>query len=77
MVNKPIRESFISGEPAVAVTIGHDFVDRLSGRFRSDLSEALLHVVDEVRLSLDVTGRSTKTTVGLVQQHPSVGGEII
>ena len=76
MVYKSILECFICREPAVAVTVSHNLVHGLTRCLGGDLRETLLHVIDQVSLSLDVTGCSTEPTVRLVQQHSSVWGDV-
>ena len=76
MVNKSILQRFFGAKPPVAVAVFRDLLQGLAGRLSGNLSQALLHVVNQVGLGLDITSRSTKTTVGLVQQDSRIGGDV-
>src|SRR3954468_7175381 len=76
VVDEAVVERLLGVEPAVAVAVRVDLLDRLAGLSRGDLGKALLHVEDEGRLGLDVGRRAAESTVRLVQQHPRVGGDV-
>src|SRR5690606_22621582 len=76
VVDESVLEGLLGGEPAVAVTVEVDLLDALARLRRGDLGEALLHRQDELRLRLDVAGRTAEAAVRLVQQHAGVRGDV-
>src|SRR5690554_8076515 len=75
VVDEPVFQGLLGGEPVVAVTIDEDLLNRLAGLLCSQFRHSLLHVEDDLGLRLDVGSRTAEATGRLVQQHPGVRGD--
>ena len=72
MINKSIFQGFICAKPTITVAVFGNLFQSLAGCLGRDLSEPLLHIVDEVRLSLNIARRATEAAVRLVEKNSDV-----
>ncbi|MBG9885541.1 hypothetical protein ABE10_02845, partial [Bacillus toyonensis] len=76
VVDESVLQCLVRGEPAVAVTVLIDLLDRFAGLRGRDLGKTLLHREDELRLCLDVAGSAAEAAVRLVQEHAGVRRDV-
>src|SRR5689334_19506521 len=72
VVHEAVVLRLLRGEPAVAVAVLDDLLDRLPGLVRGDPGQLLLPLVEQVRLDRDVRRRAADTGRGLVHQDAGV-----
>src|SRR5690349_21114337 len=72
VVHEPVVLRLLGGEPAVAVAVLDDLLDRLPGLVRGDPRQLLLPLVEQVGLDRDVRRRAADTGRRLVHQDARV-----
>src|SRR5699024_9753313 len=76
LVDEAVLERLGGGEPLVAIGVGGDLLDALSGLLRDQLGERALHREDQVGLDLDVRGGAAQAAQRLVHEHARVRGGV-